>query len=283
MNANNLDLWEWREGFEKPDKKSSLRIRRQNLHLENAVLAQLPKDDSLTAYQRQWISKMFKQTGGDVVVAEMVMRNYQFPNVSSAAPVSLYISLLKRNLLMLPSQGGEEFKAYLDLVHSVDPDLAMEEFWLSPIELDSVKYGGPRDHTNEVLYKKITSEVDKENARLSWRRAETHNGGVLPHNAVQFVKMLDQSFLRSNPHIKPRHPVPVQWLNKKYVYDLQLIDSCFKELSSWCSFYQFLLLSSRQNDDVAMGVVEFVIVKQREALIDERILDGLSLTDEGAD
>ena len=51
-----------------------------------------------------------------------------------------------------PSEGGEDIKKYLELVESVDPNLTMEEFWLSPIELDSVKYGGPHDHTNEIIY-----------------------------------------------------------------------------------------------------------------------------------
>lgn len=279
MDANNLELWDWRKGFETPVKKSMLQVRRQGLRLDHKVLSLLPNDSSVSEFQTQWIAKMFKETSGDVIVAEMVMRNYQFPNMSSAAPVSLYVSLLKQQLLMLPSKGGEDFKQYLELVESVDPNLTMDEFWLSPIELDSVMYAGPHNHTNEILYEKITGEVQKENERLSWRRAEAHNKGVLPENAIQFVKMLDRTFIRSNPHLKPRHPVPVEWLSRNYVYDLQLIDSCFKELGSWCSFYNFLLLSSKQNDEVAMGVIEFVIVKQRAMLVEESLMKQLSLKD----
>jgi hypothetical protein len=279
MDANNLDLWEWRKGFETPTNKSALQVRRQGLRLNNKVLTMTPTDTSLSDSQKQWIAKMFKETLGDVVVAEMVLRKYQFPNTSSAAPVSLYMTLLKQHLLMLPSEGGEAFRAYLELVMSVDPNLTLDEFWLPPIELDPVAYAGPYDHTNEVLYKKITGEVQRENARISWRRAESHNEGVLPQSAIQFVKMLNRSFLQSNQRLKPRHPIPIRWLNKQYVYDLQLIDSCFKELGSWCSFYQFLRLVSQKNDAVAMEVVEFVIVKQRELLVDNVLTSKLSLDD----
>ena len=244
--------WNWRTN--RTLTPSSLKLDR--LVWNTKSLSKVSKNTA-----SEWMESKFKLVNGDVNIARVIMDLFQFSYTSHAAPVSLYRFLYERNLLVIPNEvnGESKFLQYLDLVNEINPDLSLEELWLSPLELD---LSGYPTEDNPMMYTSVTEpvleEVKLENARLAWRRATSHEHRVLTKADIPHIESFNRSYLNSNPSFKPRSTKLVSWLPADFLRELIVIDKCFRDICTWRSFYQFLSVMSTSEVDL-----DYVIDQQK--------------------